>query len=130
MCKCKYHGIRFDPIHGDSVNIPFQKWKVRNNWDLSFFGDCTQLLIHDLTCIEWKLHSRFYENFYESLSFASLRWKFYFPRMYPNFWPNSSSDDRFNLWSKRYTLVLFHLFNKFSNEHNDPIVPMDRRTYD
>ncbi|KAJ0620641.1 hypothetical protein HanHA300_Chr00c0782g0811701 [Helianthus annuus] len=20
-----------------------------------------------------------------------------FPRMYPNFWPNSSSDDRFNL---------------------------------
>ncbi|KAG5569003.1 hypothetical protein H5410_063963 [Solanum commersonii] len=24
------------------------------------------------------------------LSFASLRWKFDFPRMYPNFWPNSS----------------------------------------
>lgn len=23
--SCKYHGIRFDPIHGDSVNIPFQK---------------------------------------------------------------------------------------------------------
>ncbi|KAF1876939.1 hypothetical protein Lal_00033864 [Lupinus albus] len=21
---------------------------------------------------------------------------FYFPRMYPNFWPNSSSDDRFS----------------------------------
>src|SRR5262249_38695458 len=69
-------------------------------------------------------------NFYESLSFASLRWKFYFPRMYPNFWPNSSSDDRFNLRSKRYTLVIFHLFNKFSNEHNGPIVPMERRTYD
>ncbi|KAJ6927390.1 hypothetical protein NC651_011446 [Populus alba x Populus x berolinensis] len=26
----------------------------------------------------------------------SLRWKFYFPRVYSNFWPNSS-DDRFNL---------------------------------
>nr|YP_010986824.1 NADH dehydrogenase subunit B [Pinguicula vulgaris]WOL38215.1 NADH dehydrogenase subunit B [Pinguicula vulgaris] len=38
-----------------------------------------QLLIHDLACTEWKLHSRFYENFYESLSFASLRWKFDFP---------------------------------------------------
>ena len=89
-----------------------------------------QLLIHDLACTEWKLHSRFYENFYESLSFASLRWKFDFSRMYPNFWPNSSSDDRFNLWSKRYTLVIFHLFNKFSNEHNSPVVPMERRTYD
>ena len=32
--------------------------------------------------------------------------------------------------SKRYTLVIFHLFNKFSNEHNGPIVPMERRTYD
>ena len=46
----KYHGIRFDPIHGDSVNIPFQKEKVRNNWD--FFGDWMQLLIHDLACTE------------------------------------------------------------------------------
>ena len=40
---------------------------------------------------EWKLHPRFYENFYESVSFASLPWKFHFPTMYPHFWPNSSS---------------------------------------
>ncbi|KAJ0792971.1 hypothetical protein HanOQP8_Chr01g0024301 [Helianthus annuus] len=25
---------------------------------------------------------------------------------------------------------IFHLFNKFSNEHNGPIVPMERGTYD
>jgi hypothetical protein len=25
-----------------------------------------------------------------SVSFASLQWKFHFPRIYPNFWPNSS----------------------------------------
>lgn len=89
-----------------------------------------QLLIHDLTCTEWKSHSRVYENFYESLSFASFRWKFYFSGIDPNFWSNSSSDDWFNLWSKRNILVLFYLFNKFSNEHNGAVVPMERRTHD
>jgi len=24
---CKYHIIKFDPIHGDSITIPFQKDK-------------------------------------------------------------------------------------------------------
>ncbi|KAF4402752.1 hypothetical protein G4B88_010204 [Cannabis sativa] len=43
-------------------------------------------------------------NFYESLSFASLQWKFYFTRMYPNFWPNlllmidSTSDQKDIPW--------------------------------
>ncbi|CAN6472632.1 unnamed protein product [Victoria cruziana] len=32
--------------------------------------------------------------------------------------------------SALYTLVIFHLFHKFSNEHNRPIIPMERRTYD
>jgi hypothetical protein len=43
--SCKYHGIRFD-----LDPIPFQKWKVRHNWD--FFGNWMQLLIHDLACTE------------------------------------------------------------------------------
>ncbi|KAK9138015.1 hypothetical protein Sjap_008609 [Stephania japonica] len=53
-----------------------------------------------------------------------------FSRMYPHSWPNSSSMIDSTSRSKRYTLVLFHLFNKFSNEHSGPIVPMERRTYD
>ncbi|CAN6446782.1 unnamed protein product [Victoria cruziana] len=32
--------------------------------------------------------------------------------------------------SALYTLVIFHLFHKFSNEHNRHIVLMERRTYD
>ena len=39
--------------------------------------------------------------FYGSLSFTSLWRKSYFLRMYPNFWPSSSFDDRFNLWLKK-----------------------------
>lgn len=36
--KEESHGISFDPIHGDSVKIPFQKEKVRNNWDFLEIG--------------------------------------------------------------------------------------------
>lgn len=43
----------------------------------------------------------------KSLSFASLRCKFWIPIMCPNFRPNSSSDDRFNLWSKTTAANIF-----------------------
>ncbi|BBG99547.1 hypothetical protein Prudu_009269 [Prunus dulcis] len=58
------------------------------------------------------------------LSFASLDGSFIFPECILIFglilllMINSTSDQ------KRYTLVIFHVFNKFSNEHNGTIVPM------
>jgi len=77
-----------------------------------------QLLIHDLACTEWKPHSRFYElmkAFHLLLFDGSLIFPECILLASVFFW-----------WSIqpliRDTLVIFHLFNKFSNEHNCPIL--------
>jgi hypothetical protein len=63
--------------------------------------------------------------FLKTFYFACLRWKLYFPRIYPNFWPNSSSDDRFKIdvllyeFSIQFSFFFFkkkiinHFFNIF-----------------
>ena len=42
--------------------------------------------------------------FVKAFHFSSLWWKSYFPKMYLNFWSNSSSDNQFNLWLKNIYL--------------------------
>lgn len=44
--KEESHGIRFNSIHWDFVNISFKKLKVRNNW--TFFWNWMHSLINDL----------------------------------------------------------------------------------
>ena len=91
------------------MNSPYKK-KIKKNRRVqsSRMENKQSKRWRDLACTEWKLHSRFYENFYESLSFASLRWKFDFPRMYPHFWPNSSSDDLVQNPENLESLVSIH----------------------